>query len=366
MVYEQHQRILYRFAAAALLIFVLYIIGGMGAYIFQATDNLGYAVGGALTMGLLVAVAVANLDRSLLGSINVDTSDIQKPIDPNAKPPSKGKYVVGVTARVLIALAASYLFADTVAVELNRKSVEETIISQLSAQGGQLERQAAAIEADNEAQLRSLESQVTLLQNELTELTDAPARYEAMALAEADGEGSTRQTGCGEQCRYWQAQRDAALQRRTDQEPGLQLRLIEAVQALEGKEAEVAFAIAINREETIRLSTSPEAMSQTLLENAQGSLRGFARYFGLMILFLGIEMAVLLIKLIVSGGAYEQEVKSRVRLATRRSVAEYQMAEQEIHEKMLANEGVLRESVGVDADQRLAKIHRQQPRASGA
>lgn len=356
LVYEEHQRILYRFAATALGIFVIYIIGGMGAYIFQATDSATTAIIGALTMGALVAVAVANVDRSILGSINVDTSDIRQPIDPGAKPPSKRKYVIGVTARVLIALAASYLFADTIAVELNRKSVEESIVMRLSAPGGTLEQNAERITEHHSPELNSLRQQVTLIENELTELAEAPGRYEAMAAAEADGEGSTRVTGCGEQCQYWQAQRDAALERRTEREPWLQLEMVDAVQALEAKESEVADEIAVNHANTVRMATSPEAMSETMLDNAWGSVRGFARYFGLMILFFGIEMAVLLIKLIVSGGAYEQEVKSRVRLATRRSVLEYQQAEQEIGEKVQANSGILQEVVSADADDRLRQL----------
>lgn len=356
IVYEQHQRILYRFAATALGIFVLYIIGGMGAYIFQATDNRTLAIGGALTMGVLVAVAVANVDRSILGSIKVDTSDIRRPIDPGVGPPSNRAYIVGVIARVLIALAASYLFADTIAVELNRKSVQESIMVQLSAQGGALEQNADRIAGAHNAELTSLRQQATLAESELTELLEAPARYEQLARDEEQGRGSTGQPGCGPQCQKWQLERDRALERQSANEPTVRATLADAQQAVEVKEAEIAAEIAADRDETIRIATSPEAMSQAMLDNAWGSIRGFARYFGLMILFFGIEMAVLLIKLIVAGGAYEQEVKARVRLAAHRSVAEYQQAAQEIHEKTQANGGILHEVVSADADDRLRQL----------
>ena len=97
---------------------------------------------------------------------------------------------------------------------------------------------------------------------------------------------------------------------------------------------------------------SPDAMSDTLLSNAMESPRGFMRYFGLMILFLGIEMAVLLIKLITTGGAYEQEVKSRVRLSAKRSVSEYQLAAQEIDIKARTNPGLMEHIVDADTEYR--------------
>lgn len=352
IVYEKHERILFRFAATALMIFVLYIIFGMGAYILQATDNRTYALVGALTIGVIIAIGVANVDRSLLGSVRTDVSDILKPIDPNAKPPNPVKFASGVLVRVMIALAASYLFADTLAVELNRKSVEQAIINDLSTAGGPLETQALAITAEAQPQLDSLREQASAAQAKLTDLLEAPGRYEELAAAEMRGEGSTGVRGCGPQCQQWQAQRDLAQERLLANEADFRAEALAAEQAVETKEEEIALTILGARDTTVQRAISPDAMSDTLLSNAMESPRGFMRYFGLMILFLGIEMAVLLIKLITTGGAYEQEVKSRVRLSAKRSVSEYQLAAQEIDIKARTNPGLMEHIVDADTEYR--------------
>lgn len=347
LVYEGNQRLLYRIISFALIVYGLYVLAGMSAYLYQATDSLTFAALGGVTIGSLIAFALINYDRSLVGAVYVDTSESALRDESVEKGPP-GRFWFGIAARVVIALTASYLFADALAIEVNRKSVVEEITATLEAPDGvyaDLERDVPKL---YEKEATALANKESAAQRALDSLKGAPASWERKAIREAQGLGSSGVKGCGEKCEELQFEGKKARRDLSQDLTQYEKNLADATTAIVTLDAKVQEAVTEAKAEAFRNATSPERLSSTLFDNATQNFQSGLRYFGLIILFMGIELAALLIKMIVYGGPYETEVKSRYRQAARRSAAEQTQARAELDAKVDENRDLILKLVSVD------------------
>lgn len=317
-VHADNERRHYSFIGVALVVYLLYVIGGVLALVHQVTNDWVIALVAAALAGPVLGVAMVNLDRSIVNSIRPNLNNLSDPTG-DEPPLAKGgwKYNLNIAIRVVATILIAFLVGSAVDVELHRRDVLPVVAEEQQALRTTLNQE---VKDTFGARQKAATARVNAAKKELNDARELGGKLRKAAEKESEGKGATRKASCGRRCN--QLLDDAA---RADEKYRAQSdRLQKAVDRADGASEELENEIDTFKApklQQIEEATGPIAQGKALWKLSLRDPYTMATNLGLIAVFMVIELFAVFMKLTTSGNSYE---RSQGRRARRQELVELQ------------------------------------------
>lgn len=306
---DPNERKMYGAIGIALMLYFVYICLGSAAVAWQATESIPAALAGFLVIGPLVGVVLVNFDRTIVATHSPNLKNLEDGDTPNPIKKTWG-FWLGMVVRVFIALVAAFIIGEALNVQIHAGDVTKQLAEERRSTIAQAD---GKIDVDNAQAIAALKSAVSTAEQARDEVRDAGDGYLNLAKQESAGEGATRRPTCGPKCQEYQRLEGAARQRWQVEQDQLNTAVTNAKTAVTNKENEIV-ALKAEAEKKITAEVAgPLARSHALIRKAMTDPLMAAKYIGLIILFIAIELTAIIIKLLTMGSGYERDMARRRR-----------------------------------------------------
>lgn len=349
------ERKIYGAIGIALCIYFAYVCLGAAAVGWQATESVVAAVIGGVVIGPLLGTALVNLDRSIVATVS---PNLEKLDDGEAAAPVKKSFGfwVGILVRTGVALVAAFVIGEAINVQIHAGDVDQELEK---ARITAVTDANSRLDASYEHSLTSLQDQVDAAVNAREDVMNKPEQLKADAQKEREGEGPTGKPGCGSECEAYLTQAKEAEATRAARQSELDKAVADAEKAKAEKQAELVTAKATAEASINEQVAGPLARSHALITKALSDKLMLAKYVGLIVLFMAIELTAILIKLLTLNSTYERDMARRKREREYASQQNAGVRYFHIKEAAAMNKQLTRDLIWVQGAERAAVIDKR-------
>jgi len=317
-------------------------------------------------LGLLIGVALVNLDRTIVASSDAALDEIQD-LDPRGEeatvrarvmsvPKKSSKFRRGFQVRVAIAIIASFLIGDALVIQMHNNEISNLVSAERAAT---VPAAKAAIHSLNVQGIDQLAAILKTAEGAKTTAEGASAYYEGLAKDEKDGKGSSGVPTCGSKCKKWQIESEKAQTYWTQNQDALKKAVSEAETKLQvAKDADILAQNAKERE-IMTAGLGPLERQAALLRVMLQNAVTFATALAVMVFFMALELSALLLKWIGMNSTYERRLIRHLRLREYASMREAQLEVARVDAIAKENLGLIHQQVWLNTARATAALDRQ-------